>query len=66
MNLNLTMSNTGKSTDRYIINECYKPSEKFPAGRLPTLKHVIEKCLLFKDYKTDDVQRKVIKELFDL
>ena len=60
------MSNTRKSTNKYIINECYKPSEEFPAGRLPTLKQVIERCLFFKDYKTSDVQGTVSKELFEL
>ena len=55
MNLNLIMTNTRKSTDRYIINECYKLSEEFSTGRLPTLKQVIERCLFFKDYETDDV-----------
>src|SRR5215469_8862237 len=60
------MSNTRKSINKYIINECYKPSEEFPAGRLPTLKQVIERCLFFKDYKTSDVQGTVSKELFDL
>ena len=60
------MSNTRKSTNRCIINESYKPSQEFRAGRLPPLKQVIERRLFFKDYKKDDVQRLISKELFDL
>ena len=48
------------------MNESFKPSEKFPFGKLPTLKQVLERCLYFKNYRKDSVQRDVSVELFNL
>jgi hypothetical protein len=57
---------TRKSKNKYLIEECYKPSEEFLPGRLPTLKQVIERCLYFEDYRKDSVLREVSEELFNL
>ena len=48
------------------MDECFKPLVKFPFGKLPTLKQVLERCLYFKDYRKDSVQRDVSVELFNL
>ena len=48
------------------MNECFKPLEEFPFGKLPTLKQVFERCLYFKDYRRDSVLREVSEELFNL
>ena len=53
-------------SNKYILDECYKPLDKFPFGKLPTLKQVIETCLYFKDYRKGSVQREVSEELFNL
>ena len=48
------------------MDECFKPLEEFPFGKLPTLKQVLERCLYFKNYRKDSVQRDVSVELFNL
>ena len=53
-------------SNKYILDECFKPLEEFPLGKLPTLKQVLERCLYFKDYRKDSVQREVSEELFNL
>ncbi|KAB7504140.1 hypothetical protein Anas_12113 [Armadillidium nasatum] len=57
---------TRNSVKKFLINECYKASEEFPPGRLPTLKQVLERCLFFKEYRTENVQREVSEELYNL
>ena len=53
-------------SNKYILDECFKPLEEFPLGKLPTLKQVLERCLYFKDYRKDSVQREVSGEVFNL
>ena len=53
-------------SNKYILYECFKPLEEFSFGKLPTLKQVLERCLYFKDYRKDSVQREVSEELFNL
>ena len=60
-----TRKDANKS-NKDILDECFKPLEEFPFGKLPTLKQVIERCLYFKDYRKDSVQREVSEELFSL
>ena len=48
------------------MDEFFKPLKKFPLGKLPTLKQVLERCLYFKGYRKEDVQRDVSVELFNL
>ncbi|KAL7631030.1 UNVERIFIED_CONTAM: hypothetical protein RMT77_018684 [Armadillidium vulgare] len=57
---------TRNSVKKFLINECYKASEEFPPGRLPTIKQVLERCLFFKEYRTENVQREVSEELYNL
>ena len=35
---------TANKSNKYIVNKCFKPLEKFPFGKLPTLKQVLERC----------------------
>ena len=55
---------TRKTANKYIVDECFKPLQKFPFGKLPTLKQVLERYLYFKDYRKDSVLRDVSVELF--
>jgi len=57
---------TANKSNKYIVDECFRPLEEFPFGKLPTLKQVLERCLYFKDYRKDSVQRDVSVELFNL
>ncbi|KAL7646032.1 UNVERIFIED_CONTAM: hypothetical protein RMT77_002933 [Armadillidium vulgare] len=57
---------TANKSNKYIVDECFRPLEEFPSGKLPTLKQVLERCLYFKDYRKDSVQSDVSVELFNL
>ena len=56
---------TRNSVSKFLINECYKVSEEFPP-RLPTLKQVLERYLFFKEDRTENVQREVNEEVYNL
>ena len=42
---------TRNGTDKIFGKERFAPIGKFPLGKLPTLKEVINRCLTFKSIK---------------
>ena len=48
---------TANKSNKYIVDERFKPLEKFPFGKLPTLNQMLERCLYFKDYRKDCSER---------
>ena len=57
---------TRNTTDKIFGKERFAPIEKFSLGKLPTLKETIDRCLTFKNYKTDGIIRAVSEELLNL
>ena len=57
---------TRNATDKIFGKERFAPIQKFSLGKLPTLKETIDRCLTFKDYKTDGIIRAVSEELLNL
>ena len=57
---------TRQVTIKIFGKKRFVPTEKFPLGKLPTLKEVIDRCLTFKDYKTDEIIKAVSEEFHNL
>ena len=50
---------SANKSNEYILDKCFIPLEEFPFEILPTSKQVLERCLYFKYYRKDGVQREV-------